>query len=218
MSDYSSSYWRDRVDNLKNQVSTADVLEHYNIRLPTRSRKCHYSCPLHGDGQDRKDSAMYYPENDSTYCWGCAEYRDQIDFVVDFEGCEFKEAVKYLERTFGVDDVPSIYDYSSSGFDSDDEDEDEPRNELVDELDAIFDGSDDPSDPNHPENHRSIERMIERLVEDRRDEWSDPDRALRLFHVLDQTVYRWREGDISEDRAASILSDLREKVHRLQSS
>lgn len=111
-------YYRDRADNVKDQVSMHDVLEFYKIRVRTKQREVQFPCPLHGDGKDRGFSARIYPpkpEEDKpywdTYCFGCQTDRDVIQWIMDKEQVSFVDAVKILEKTFEVDNIPNIYDY-----------------------------------------------------------------------------------------------------------
>jgi len=58
------------------------------------------ACPLHGDGQDQKKSARYYPDSNRVKCWGCGVSRDTIEWFKDFYNASFNEAVLTLVKDY----------------------------------------------------------------------------------------------------------------------
>ena len=86
-----------------------EVLSAAGIDLPLGpSIPQQFRCSLHGDGQDLsgRGSARYYPETNGAKCWGCGKWRDPIQWLVDFYGYAFNEAVAQLCREYGGDVAP----------------------------------------------------------------------------------------------------------------
>jgi hypothetical protein len=89
-------------------VPIAQVLADYgyNVRPDGDLREQQFSCNLHGDGWDTKPSARVYPESGSWYCFACDISRDPISTVRGNEGLSFWEAVRKLERAYGLPPLP----------------------------------------------------------------------------------------------------------------
>jgi hypothetical protein len=84
------------------------VLAEYGYRVnPDGSdHEQQFSCDLHGDGRDNKKSARYYPASNSMYCWACGRARDSITLVREKNGIGFHEAATWLERRYGLPELP----------------------------------------------------------------------------------------------------------------
>ena len=84
------------------------VLAEYGYRVnPDGSdHEQQFSCDLHGDGRDNKKSARYYPASNSMYCWACGRARDSITLVREKNGIGFHEAVTWLEKHYGLPELP----------------------------------------------------------------------------------------------------------------
>jgi DNA primase len=65
-----------------------------------------FPCDLHGDGYDNKPSARVYPASKSWYCFACDLTRDAIQTVRDKEGVEFYDALRILEKRYGLSPLP----------------------------------------------------------------------------------------------------------------
>jgi DNA primase len=88
------------VEYIKSNVSMKDVLRFYNVGMNQPSADItQFACPLHGDSQDGTPSARLY-ETDTAYCWGCDKYYDTISFVQTYEGKNFHDTLRFIERTF----------------------------------------------------------------------------------------------------------------------
>ena len=204
------AYYKDRVENLRQQVPMVNVLDHLGIRVHvTQDVEIQYPCPLHGDGKDQGFSARVYPEEAGdpgghTFCWGCQKSRDQIQWVRDYKGMSFVGAIKYLEDTFGVDNVPSIYDYFDPNFVPEGVAE-EPKNKLVSEIETALQGGGESQkvqtagNPFPPTFWPEIERKIIRL---RSSDKLSPEGATKLFFVLDSLEYDVKEGLCSSEEVA----------------
>lgn len=208
--DIDESYYEDRKENVREQVSTADVLRHFGIDLPTADIEVQYACPLHGDGQDLKKSARYYPQNDSTYCFGCDAYRDQFDLVMAFEGGSFMEAVKYLERQFDVEDAPNIYEYANESAQSDLDSAANDRDEELSDLETSK------STPLPPEQLKALERRIDRLCQTYRDQLTGTTVA-QLYHVYDRLTYDLDHDRVDPSDARQAREAFQQKLQELES-
>lgn len=59
-------------------------------------------CPFHGS---KSDSFTVYPDSGRAKCWGCQWGGDAIEFVKDFYGLDFMEALARLESDHGLEGV-----------------------------------------------------------------------------------------------------------------
>lgn len=90
---------------VRQQVSLADVLDHYGLR-PNRSGFLH--CPFHSG--DRDASLKIYPAQNSWHCFGCGKGGSVIDFVMEMEKIGFREALVYLDRLYDLRLIPDKLD------------------------------------------------------------------------------------------------------------
>lgn len=99
---------RRAADRIRKEVSLFHVLLDYGYRIHDggEEREQQFSCDLHGDGSDNTASARYYPETGQFYCWGCQKSRDAIALVRVKENLGFWEAVKFLEKKYGLEPLP----------------------------------------------------------------------------------------------------------------
>lgn len=91
---------------VRQQVSLADVLDHYGFR-PNRSGFLH--CPFHSG--DRDASLKIYPAQNSWHCFGCGKGGSVIDFVMEMEKIGFVDALRWFNEHFflGLDEEkPSL--------------------------------------------------------------------------------------------------------------
>lgn len=95
-----------RRDRLHDQVQITVVLAHYGYRVHPDNYEQQFPCDLHGDGMDIKPSGRVYPHTNSWYCFACDESRDVISTVMAKENVQFAEAIKILERRYGLPDLP----------------------------------------------------------------------------------------------------------------
>lgn len=207
-------YYRVRVENLRSQIPMVRVLEHLGIQVHVNEDvEVQYPCPLHGDGNDRGFSARVYPsESDDpgghTFCWGCQKARDQIQWVRDYEGLSFMGAVKYLEETFEVTDIPNIYDY----FDPRKTEGEGGGSKFLREIEEILGNS-----SNDVLSFAYLERKIDRLVADTRDSISLTS-VTRLYFVCDLLAYDFDREIIDEKEALRRAARLESKIKTLYDS
>jgi len=160
-------WMKDRVENIHNQVSAADVLSHHGIVLRKHgNQEEQFSCPFHGE--DKKPSARYYPQNrnglSGVWCFVCREQWDAIGLWKKFNGeTKFSELLFHIEKAFGITPpeahIPSI------------EDEYDPLKEEVEDL---------------------LEVCENRLREER--DRFDMQTHLKLGSILDQLRYAVERG------------------------
>lgn len=62
-----------------------------------RAGFCH--CPFHAD---RTASMKVYPGNRGWYCFGCGAGGDVIDFVRQYYGLDFNNAIEKIKQEFGI--------------------------------------------------------------------------------------------------------------------
>lgn len=184
-----SDYNAKRMANIKSQVHIADVLSHYGIRMMTKDREFQYPCPLHGDGQDNSYSARMYPESNSTYCFACHKSRDVVGWVMDAEALGFGRALSFLERTFGVRNVPKP---EMEGLD------DSARREVAALLDKQRAA---------PTFLDVLGRVEAKLVRALRASASLPmDRVLKAFFLLDNLRYDAQHGTLDEEKGRDVVN------------
>jgi len=49
-------------------------------------------CPFHGD--TNKPNLFVYPDTNSYYCYACQEGGSPVDFILKYDGCTLREALK----------------------------------------------------------------------------------------------------------------------------
>jgi len=69
-------------------------------KIPVADMEEQYSCDFHG--ADRKKSARYYADTDSSYCWVCKRRWDLFSYVQQREAMTFWQAVSYLVRQYRI--------------------------------------------------------------------------------------------------------------------
>jgi len=60
-----------------------------------------FSCKFHG--VDRKKSARYYRQTDTSYCWVCKEKLDFISYIRKQEGLSFSGAINHIVKEYRID-------------------------------------------------------------------------------------------------------------------
>lgn len=79
------------VEEIKQNVSMRDVLDRYGVKV--RNNMC--CCPIH---KERHPSMKVFP--DGYKCFACNSGGDIFKFVMEMEGCDFKEAFIILGGTY----------------------------------------------------------------------------------------------------------------------
>ncbi|MFZ2072490.1 MAG: DNA primase [Minisyncoccia bacterium] len=86
------------VEKIKERLSIEEVVSSY-IKLDRVGGSLKAKCPFHNE---KTPSFFVSPERGSYYCFGCAAKGDIFTFVEEFEGLDFKGALKLLADKAGV--------------------------------------------------------------------------------------------------------------------
>lgn len=94
------------VQKIKERMSIEDVVSSY-IKLERAGVNLRARCPFHNE---KTPSFFVSPSRGSYYCFGCSAGGDIFTFVEEFEGLDFRGALKLLAEKAGV----SLIGYDSS--------------------------------------------------------------------------------------------------------
>ena len=86
------------VDKIKERLSIVDVISSY-LKLEKAGGNFKANCPFHNE---KTPSFFISPARGSYYCFGCGVKGDIFTFVEQFEGLDFKGALKVLADRAGV--------------------------------------------------------------------------------------------------------------------
>ena len=86
------------VDKIKERLSVVDVISSY-LKLEKAGGNFKANCPFHNE---KTPSFFISPARGSYYCFGCGVKGDIFTFVEQFEGLDFKGALKVLANRAGV--------------------------------------------------------------------------------------------------------------------
>jgi DNA primase len=86
------------VDTIKERLSIVDVLSSY-IKLEHSGVNFKARCPFHNE---KTPSFFVSPDRNNYYCFGCGAKGDIFSFVEQFEGVDFRGALKMLAEKAGV--------------------------------------------------------------------------------------------------------------------
>ncbi|MES2023715.1 MAG: DNA primase [Patescibacteria group bacterium] len=86
------------VQKIKERLSIEDIVSSY-IKLEKSGANFKARCPFHNE----KTASFYVsPDRGSYYCFGCSAKGDIFTFIEEFEGLDFKGALKLLAERAGV--------------------------------------------------------------------------------------------------------------------
>ena len=99
---------RQSADRIREEVSMVQVLSDYGYEVypAENDREQQFSCDLHGDGDDNTPSARFYPGGGQFFCFACGRSRDAIALVREKEGLGFWQAIRVLEKRYGLKPLP----------------------------------------------------------------------------------------------------------------
>ena len=86
----------DYASEIKSRVSMPEMMGRYGFELD-RSGFC--KCPLHGE---KTGSFKAYSGNRGFYCFGCGAHGSVIDFVMQYFGLNFQDAIAKINTDFSL--------------------------------------------------------------------------------------------------------------------
>src|SRR3989338_4172063 len=86
------------VDQIKSRIDILSLVSSY-IKLDRVGKSWKSKCPFHNE---KTPSFFVSPERESYYCFGCGASGDIFTFIEEFEGLDFKGALKLLADRAGV--------------------------------------------------------------------------------------------------------------------
>ncbi|MCX6716855.1 MAG: DNA primase [Candidatus Taylorbacteria bacterium] len=89
------------VEQIKSRLNVADVIGAY-VELNKAGNSLKGKCPFHNE---KTPSFFVSPDRGTYYCFGCGAKGDIFSFVEQFEGLDFKGALKVLADKAGVEIV-----------------------------------------------------------------------------------------------------------------
>ncbi|RUO75623.1 DNA primase [Pseudidiomarina taiwanensis] len=83
-------------------LERADIVEVVDSRVPLKKAGRNYQacCPFHNE---KTPSFSVAPDKQFYHCFGCGEHGNAIDFLMNFDGLEFPEAVEELASMLGLE-------------------------------------------------------------------------------------------------------------------
>jgi len=90
------------VDEVKDRLDIVEVIGRH-VHLQKSGRYFKGLCPFH---TEKTPSFYVFPDNQGWHCFGCNKGGDLFNFVMDFEGLDFRTALEELARRAGVELQP----------------------------------------------------------------------------------------------------------------
>jgi len=87
------------VQKIKERLSIEEVVSSY-IKLEKAGANLKAKCPFHNE---KTPSFFISPDRGTYYCFGCGASGDIFTFVEEFEGLDFRGALKLLADRAGVE-------------------------------------------------------------------------------------------------------------------
>ncbi len=119
------------VDQIKSRIDILSLVGGY-VKLDKAGASSKGRCPFHNE---KTPSFFVSPERGSYYCFGCGASGDIFTFVEEFEGLDFKGALKLLADKAGV--TLESYSKDSKG-DQENKSEKEKLYEVMEEATKFF--------------------------------------------------------------------------------
>src|SRR5258706_14633174 len=86
------------VDKIKERLTIEEVVSSY-IKLERAGKNLKAKCPFHNE---KTASFFISPDRGTYYCFGCGAKGDIFTFVEEFEGLDFRGALKLLAGRAGI--------------------------------------------------------------------------------------------------------------------
>lgn len=90
------------VDEVKDRLDIVEVIGRH-VHLQKSGRYFKGLCPFH---TEKTPSFYVFPDSQGWHCFGCNKGGDLFNFVMDFEGLDFRTALEELARRAGVELQP----------------------------------------------------------------------------------------------------------------
>lgn len=135
------------VEKIKERLGIEEVVSSY-IKLDRAGTNFKAKCPFHNE---KTPSFFVSPDRNSYYCFGCGAKGDIFTFIEEFEGLDFKGALKILAEQAGV----SLKEYSKEK-----EGEKEKLYRVMEEATKFF-------EKNLTANEKVLEYLKRRGLEDK---------------------------------------------------
>src|SRR6185503_10191772 len=119
------------VDQIKSRIDILTLVSSY-IKLDKAGASSKGKCPFHNE---KTPSFFVSPERGNYYCFGCGASGDIFTFVEEFEGLDFKGALKLLADRAGV----TLETYSKEN--KEDKSEKEKLYEIMEEATKFFENN-----------------------------------------------------------------------------
>lgn len=87
------------VEEIKRRLDIVELVQSY-IRLQKTGINYKATCPFH---HEKTPSFVVSPSRQRWHCFGCGKGGGHIDFVMEMEGLDFKEALEVLAKRTGVE-------------------------------------------------------------------------------------------------------------------
>src|SRR3989338_4585127 len=113
------------VQQIKDRLSIEEVVSSY-VKLEKAGANFKAKCPFHNE---KTPSFFVSPDRGSYYCFGCAAKGDIFTFIEEFEGLDFKGALKVLAKRAGI---------TLGEFNKEREDEKEKLYRVIKEATVFF--------------------------------------------------------------------------------
>src|SRR2546426_939325 len=89
---------RTAVEDIKARLPIEDIISSY-VKLEKAGKSFNAKCPFHNE---KTASFFVSPDRGGYYCFGCGAKGDIFTFIEQFEGLDFKGALKVLAERAGV--------------------------------------------------------------------------------------------------------------------
>ena len=86
----------DYAEKIKSMISMPEMMEQYGFKL-NKAGFC--KCPFHSE---RSASFKAYPGQRGYYCFGCGAHGSVIDFVMQYFGLNFQDAIAKINTDFSL--------------------------------------------------------------------------------------------------------------------